>query len=107
MRKIVQRGGMPPCSDRTTLMFSATFPEAMQRLAQDFLRGGYTWVAVGRVGSTTESITQKLVLSASDRSQKMRQLAEQLDQVQGRTLVFVRMKRTAHVVKRNLMVSFG
>ena len=48
---------MPPKDKRKTLMFSATFPPEVQILAQEFLRE-YVYVAVGKVGSTTDSITQ-------------------------------------------------
>ena len=42
------------------MMFSATFPKEIQMLARDFLRD-YVFLAVGRVGSTTENITQKVI----------------------------------------------
>jgi hypothetical protein len=40
-------------------MFSATFPEEIQKLAADFMRD-YLFLAVGRVGSSTELITQHI-----------------------------------------------
>ena len=40
-------------------MFSATFPKQIQRMAMDFLND-YVFVTVGRVGSASENITQKL-----------------------------------------------
>lgn len=42
-------------------MFSATFPKEIQVLAQDFLMNDYVFLAVGRVGSTSENIHQKVV----------------------------------------------
>ena len=51
---------MPGCGLRQTMMFSATFPKEIQNLAGDFLRD-YVFLAVGRVGSTSENITQKIV----------------------------------------------
>ena len=52
---------MPRSEDgRQTMMFSATFPKEIQMLARDFLRD-YVFLAVGRVGSTTENITQKVI----------------------------------------------
>jgi len=39
-------------------MFSATFPKEIQVLAQDFLMPDYVFLAVGRVGSTSENIRQ-------------------------------------------------
>ncbi|XP_050731805.1 putative ATP-dependent RNA helicase Pl10 isoform X4 [Eriocheir sinensis] len=60
IRRIVEEDNMPPTGQRQTLMFSATFPKEIQRLAQDFL-DNYIFLAVGRVGSTSENITQKIV----------------------------------------------
>lgn len=52
---------MPPKGKRVTAMFSATFPKEIQVLAQDFLMPNYVFLAVGRVGSTSENIMQKIV----------------------------------------------
>ncbi len=58
IRRIVEQEGMPSCSEgRQTLMFSATFPSDIQMLARDFLRD-YIFLTVGRVGSTSQNITQ-------------------------------------------------
>lgn len=46
---------------RQTMMFSATFPKNMQRLAQDFMGDSYVWLSLGRVGSTSENITQRIL----------------------------------------------
>ena len=40
-------------------MFSATFPKQIQCLAADFLNN-YVFLAVGRVGSTSQNITQTI-----------------------------------------------
>ncbi|XP_062906853.1 DEAD-box helicase 3 X-linked a isoform X5 [Mobula hypostoma] len=60
IRRIVEQDAMPPKDMRQTLMFSATFPKEIQILARDFL-DEYIFLAVGRVGSTSENITQKVV----------------------------------------------
>lgn len=60
IRRIVEEDSMPPTGERQTLMFSATFPKEIQMLARDFL-SNYIFLAVGRVGSTSENITQKIV----------------------------------------------
>ncbi|XP_076306485.1 putative ATP-dependent RNA helicase Pl10 isoform X3 [Tachypleus tridentatus] len=60
IRRIVLEDNMPPTGSRLTLMFSATFPKKVQELARKFL-DNYIFLAVGRVGSTSENITQKIV----------------------------------------------
>lgn len=47
--------------DRETIMCSATFPKEIQNIAKKYLRE-YVFLSVGRVGSTTENISQKLYL---------------------------------------------
>jgi ATP-dependent RNA helicase DDX3X len=41
-------------------MFSATFPKSVRSLARDFMADDYVFVRVGRVGSTTDNITQRV-----------------------------------------------
>ncbi|XP_065807828.1 ATP-dependent RNA helicase DDX3X isoform X5 [Labrus bergylta] len=60
IRRIVEQDTMPHKGSRQTMMFSATFPKEIQILARDFLED-YIFLAVGRVGSTSENITQKVV----------------------------------------------
>ena len=62
---------------RQTLLFSATFPPAVRRLALDIAVGGPgsgapppARVSVGRVGSTVAGIEQSLVLCASNLREK-------------------------------------
>ena len=50
---------MPRSADRQTLLFSATFPKEIQRLAADFMTN-YIFLAVGRVGSSTDLIVQHI-----------------------------------------------
>ena len=60
IRRIVLEDNMPRAGERQTRMFSATFPKKVQELARNFL-DNYIFLAVGRVGSTSENITQKIV----------------------------------------------
>lgn len=60
IRDIVEKSDMPTKGKRQTLMFSATFPKDIQILARDFL-DNYIFLAVGRVGSTSTNITQKVI----------------------------------------------
>ncbi|KAF3648993.1 DEAD-box ATP-dependent RNA helicase 37 [Capsicum annuum] len=57
--KIVQQMDMPPPGVRQTMLFRATFPREIQRLALDFL-SNYIFLAVGRVGSSTDLIIQQV-----------------------------------------------
>lgn len=92
IRRIVEQEDMPQTGDRQTLMFSATFPKPIQHLAADFL-DQYVMVTVGRIGSTTESITQRI--EYIEEPEKRDFLVGLLNHIQGLTLVFVETKRGA------------
>ncbi|XP_057983076.1 DEAD-box ATP-dependent RNA helicase 37-like [Malania oleifera] len=100
IRKIVEQMDMPPRGLRQTMLFSATFPKEIQRLASDFL-SDYIFLAVGRVGSSTDLIVQRVefVLESDKRSHLMDLLhAQRANGVQGKqalTLVFVETKKGA------------
>ncbi|XP_057956430.1 DEAD-box ATP-dependent RNA helicase 37-like [Malania oleifera] len=100
IRKIVEQMDMPPPGARQTMLFSATFPKEIQRLASDFL-SSYIFLAVGRVGSSTDLIIQRVefVHDSDKRSHLMDLLhAQRANGVQGKqalTLVFVETKKGA------------
>ena len=48
---------------RTTYMFSATMPPAVERLARKYLRRPVV-VTIGTAGKATENVTQRVVVSA-------------------------------------------
>lgn len=94
IREIVEKCDMPTTGTRQTLMFSATFPKEIQMLARDFL-DNYIFLAVGRVGSTSENITQKVIwVEEYDKREFLLDLlnASGPDSL---TLVFVETKRGA------------
>ncbi|KAK9487407.1 P-loop containing nucleoside triphosphate hydrolase protein [Lipomyces starkeyi] len=93
IRRIVEGEDMPTVKDRQTLMFSATFPRDIQMLARDFLKD-YIFLSVGRVGSTSENITQKVeyVEDSDKRSVLLDILASNKG---GLTLIFTETKRMA------------
>lgn len=98
IREIVEKCDMPPTGQRQTLMFSATFPKEIQMLARDFL-DNYIFLAVGRVGSTSENITQKVVwVEECDKRDFLLDLlnASGPDSL---TLVFVETKRGADALE--------
>ena len=59
IKKLVSDLGMPSKLERQTLMFSATFPEEIQKLAREFLNN-YIFVTVGRVGGANMDIKQTM-----------------------------------------------
>ncbi|WOL08053.1 DEAD-box ATP-dependent RNA helicase 37-like [Canna indica] len=100
IRKIVEQMDMPTRGQRQTMLFSATFPREIQRLASDFLFN-YIFLAVGRVGSSTDLIVQRVefVLESDKRSHLMDLLHAQrvngTSAKQALTLVFVETKKGA------------
>jgi len=96
IREIIENHGMPPAGKgRQTMMFSATFPREIQNLAEDFLDPKYYSISVGRVGSTTSSVSQRFEnLRYGD---KFEQLLQSLQEVEGedgpaKTIVFANSK---------------
>lgn len=106
IRRIVQGEDMPDVQSRQTLMFSATFPRDIQMLARDFLKD-YIFLSVGRVGSTSENITQKIeyVEDPDKKSVLLDILASQGKEGLGLTLVFVETKRMADMLSDYLMMN--
>ncbi|KAG0096164.1 DEAD-box ATP-dependent RNA helicase [Podila epicladia] len=96
IRRLVEKEDMPGVDERHTLMFSATFPRDIQHLARDFLKD-YIFLSVGRVGSTSENITQKIeyVEDEDKRSVLLDILHAQPKGDLGLTLIFVETKRMA------------
>jgi len=96
IRRIVDGEDMPPIGHRQTMLFSATFPKEIQRLAQDFM-GSYVFLAVGRVGSSTDLIVQHVeYVQPHD---KRGVLVDLLHSVEGLTLIFVETKRGADTLE--------
>ncbi|XVF47484.1 hypothetical protein PTKIN_Ptkin03bG0112600 [Pterospermum kingtungense] len=104
IRKIVEQMDMPPPGVRQTMLFSATFPKEIQRLASDFL-ANYIFLAVGRVGSSTDLIVQRVefVHESDKRSHLMdllhAQWANGVHSKQALTLVFVETKKGADLLE--------
>lgn len=104
IRRIVQGEDMPGVMDRQTLMFSATFPRDIQLLAKDFLKE-YIFLSVGRVGSTSENITQKIeYVEDQDKRSVLLDILHSEPQG-GLTLVFVETKRMADMLSEYLMTN--
>ncbi|KAL9233015.1 hypothetical protein vseg_008058 [Gypsophila vaccaria] len=110
IRKIVEQTDMTPRGLRQTMLFSATFPKEIQRLASDFL-GDYIFLAVGRVGSSTDLIMQRVefVHESDKRSHLMDLLhAQRASGAHGKqslTLVFVETKKGADALEHWLTIN--
>uniref|UniRef100_A0A1B0D7R1 RNA helicase n=1 Tax=Phlebotomus papatasi TaxID=29031 RepID=A0A1B0D7R1_PHLPP len=104
IRRIVEQSNMPPTGERQTLMFSATFPKAIQELASDFLHN-YIFLAVGRVGSTSENITQSILwVNESDKRSYLLDLLSSFKDgpewsKDSLTLIFVETKKGADALE--------
>merc|ERR1740121_3296610 len=99
VRAIVENHGMPSKEQRHTMMFSATFPDACQTMAQDFLYD-YIWIGVGVVGGAASTVNQSLLQVTP--TTKYDKLIEVFDTVvfadhseRKRCIVFVNSKDTA------------
>ena len=102
IRDIVEKRDMPRTGSRLTAMFSATFPKEIQLLARDFL-SNYIFLAVGRVGSTSVMITQRL--EWVEENEKRSFLIDLLrTDPSALTLVFVETKRGADDLERYLIM---
>ena len=79
---------MPRTGERQTLLFSATFPKEIQRLASDFLHN-YIFLAVGRVGSSTDLIMQHVeFVQGNDKRQVLLDLINTVEVRQRRILLY-------------------
>ncbi|XP_054743116.1 ATP-dependent RNA helicase vasa isoform X3 [Anastrepha obliqua] len=83
---------MRPMEERQNLMFSATFPEEIQRLAGAFL-SNYIFITIGVVGGACSDVTQEIF--EVKKFQKRSKLMELLSESSDGTIVFVETKRGA------------
>lgn len=94
---------MPDKSDRTTMMFSATFPDKVQDLGKEMLKDDYLFCTVGIVGGATETVTQEVI--KCEKREQFDKMKEMLDAVKSngdRTLIFVETKRQTDFIASKL-----
>merc|ERR1719231_526780 len=90
---------MPPREQRQTMMFSATFPKTVVRIADSFLNSP-VMLKVGRVGGAASTVTQKVMYV--DGRDKTQSTVDLLKAVPGKTIVFVNTKRSADTLEDDL-----
>jgi len=87
---------MNPTGKRQTLMFSATFPTDVQKLAMAYLYD-YIFVNTGVVGGTNPDVEQEIL--AVPKQQKKDKLVDVLGSIgDSRTIIFVDSKKTADFI---------
>ena len=97
IRRIVEESGMPQGVDRQTMMFSATFPANIQRLASDFMRD-YVFLTVGRVGSASKDVTQTIeFVEEQDKLDTLMRFLLTIEE--GLILIFVETKRSCDYIE--------
>jgi ATP-dependent RNA helicase DDX3X len=88
---------MPNNDHRQTMMFSATFPANIQRLASDFLKD-YVYLTVGRVGSASKDVAQSV--EYVEERDKIDILMKFLYTIEGGLiLIFVETKRSCDYIE--------
>ncbi|GFU42299.1 probable ATP-dependent RNA helicase DDX4 [Trichonephila clavipes] len=93
IRKMVEHPTMPDKGVRQTLMFSATFPEEIQRMASEFMHN-YLFLTVGMVGAANADVEQTFFkVQQYDKRDKLLDILKESGT--DRTLVFVEQKRNA------------
>nr|CAD7412120.1 unnamed protein product [Timema poppensis] len=96
VERMMNHPTMVPTGQRQTLMFSATFPEDIQRLAAKFLEN-YLFLAVGIVGGACADVEQRFYqLTKFEKRPKLVELLQ--EEGINKTLVFVETKRTADFI---------
>ena len=100
VRRIV--ASLPDCAARQTLLFSATMPEEVMKLADEVVRDA-SFVQIGSAGGPARGITHAIEEVAA--SQKSEWLANFLRRNDGPVLVFVRTKSGAERLARKLSSS--
>ncbi|KAK6522010.1 hypothetical protein TWF281_002581 [Arthrobotrys megalospora] len=94
IRKLLHSGDHNEDEDLQIMMFSATFPASVRKLAKEFLADDYVRITVGRIGSVNPNVVQRIIYANFD---KKRQAIFDLlaSSPAARTLIFVNSKREA------------
>jgi len=100
VKRIVGDPNMPPKGERVTLMFSATFPAVIRKVADQFLHQ-YLFLTVGVVGGACKDVLQKFYQVAKrDKKDRLSSMLAELGV--SKTLVFIRTKHKTHRLAQQL-----
>lgn len=86
-----------PKTKRQTMLFSATMPEKITRMARNYMRSPLR-VEMARAGTTAKSIEQEMFIVPKDK--KLSLLNEILSEYKGRVLIFSRTKHGAKKITK-------
>ena len=105
IRKIIEQ--IRP--DRQVLMWSATWPKEVRRLAEDFLQGEYAHINIGASElHANHNILQ--IVDVCEEYQKEAKLAKLLEEIgsepQNKILIFVETKRKCDELTRYVVATF-
>ncbi|KAI5715805.1 hypothetical protein M8J77_022715 [Diaphorina citri] len=96
IQHVMQHSTMPDVANRQTLMFSATFPETIQKLAGQFMKN-YIFIAVGIIGGASTDVVQTIL--EVPKQQKKKKLLELLrEKDEDGVIVFVSTIRNADFI---------
>ncbi|XP_071440595.1 ATP-dependent RNA helicase vasa isoform X2 [Hetaerina americana] len=97
VEKLLEHPSMVQTGERQTVMFSATFPEEIQKLAGKFLYN-YLFLTVGIVGGACSDVEQKFYeVTKFEKRKKLVEMLRESSELE-RTLVFVEQKRLADFI---------
>lgn len=85
---------------RQTVMFSATMPPAVERIARKYLRRPAV-VTVGTAGQAVESVKQ-IVEFVNNEDKKRKRLMQLLEEYEPPIIVFVNLKKGAEILSKTL-----
>lgn len=99
IQEVINGCDMPPASERQTMLFSATFPAEVQKLARDFMRPKLARISVG-MQDAPKSIEQRFIYCRE--TDKFPELLEIINDVEGPTLVFAERKASVDHIEQFL-----
>lgn len=101
IQKMLSNPNMPKKGDRQMLMFSATFKDEIQLVAQEFLHD-YIFATVGLVGGACTDVTQTFhAVSRYDKRDRLIEILQDSNPTD-KTLVFVKTKKNADFIATHL-----
>ncbi|CAD6196598.1 unnamed protein product [Caenorhabditis auriculariae] len=106
IRKIMEHPTMPSKKLRQMLMFSATYPETVQKVAKDFLKDDYVMIAIDKIGAANKCVLQEFIYcTRGEKKEKFLELlgvdiqnystSRECDIYKKKTIVFVSQKKFA------------